>query len=76
MGKQLGELFKAAFMKNYDQLAKHSEPLRILGTEENLKESPIGFADQHSCFTVIARQIDYRGHIEFLNNKQQATTCV
>lgn len=37
MSKQLGELFKAAFMKNYSQLAKLSDPLKIIGYEENLK---------------------------------------
>jgi hypothetical protein len=76
MSKQLGELFKGAFLKNYNKLTKHSEPLKIVGIEENLKESPIGLQDQYSCFTVIARQINYRGHIEFLNNKPEATTCI
>jgi hypothetical protein len=76
MEKEIGEVFKAAFIKNYNHLVKHSEPITIVGVEENLKESPIGSGDQYSCYTVIARQINYRGQIEFLNNKTEATTCI
>ena len=76
MSKEMGDAFKTAFMKNYTQLVKHCDPLKIVGVEENLKESPIGLADQYSCFTVLATQINYQGQIEFLNNKSMATTCI
>lgn len=76
MQREIGDHFKAAFMKNYSALVKNSDPIEISGIEENLKESPIGNGDKYSCFTVIASKIKYRGMIEFLNQKATTSTCI
>ncbi len=47
-----------------------------MGEEEDLKESPIGSDDKFSCYTVIASKINYRGQIEFLNQKGFNSTYI
>lgn len=76
LSREIGVHFKEAFIRNISQMDKNIEPIKIVGNEEDLKESPIGTTDQHSCFAVLATKIKYKGHIEFLNNKATTTTCI
>ena len=76
MNREIGQAFKDAFMKNYNELLTNDASVKISGIEENLKESPIGHANEFSCYTLMAKQIKYKGKIEFLNRKPNASTCI
>jgi hypothetical protein len=45
MNKEMSQCFRDAFLKNYSELVKETKPVKIMGVEDNLKESPIGLGD-------------------------------